>query len=563
MTDKKKVLALLVPGVIFIIAFILRLLYIDTAFWYDEACSWVSASQSFPFGIINNLLTIDLQHTPLYFFLLHFWMRIFGDGEVAIRMLSLLFGSGSVVLAYIVSNKLFNNNRIISYSAMLLAAVSPLLVFFSVEARMYPAAVFLVLLSLNFLIDYEKAQDLKSPAKLILVNILIPYTLVGGILYNIALAFCYCVYLYSERKDKFLFYIKGLGIELFCLIPYFVMVGYYAKMRSLFVIRHEGEFAFWQFVEVLRNFFAPNIVPNPYWPTLSSYDMSVSLIILVVVPCCYFLTGLFKGFKKSSGFLKVIYLIFFLSLCFSLVGSIWEINVFTMRYILYLLIPMLILALYGLFTNLSLRHFVCFISLFAVAATVFDFQYAKSSKILKYNAMASVYDEAYNLGLGADDVVILPFGADAPYYFRLKGAPRVYNFDFHKEVRNPYNNSYYSLEQQKLMDKEAKYGIIYDSVFADSCFSDNFVEHFSSNVVHSNPEPKYVLLGLFGSDANSLVPISVLRESVHSLTDVKNNTVDIMLKKYINDVGFLLEKDFNLIKKYHKDDYLYLLYERK
>ena len=70
MKDKKQVLGIFI---ILFIAFILRLLYINTEFWYDEACSWFTAKQDFPFGIIGNLLHLDMQHTPVYFFILHFW----------------------------------------------------------------------------------------------------------------------------------------------------------------------------------------------------------------------------------------------------------------------------------------------------------------------------------------------------------------------------------------------------------------------------------------------------------------------------------------------------------
>jgi ATP-dependent DNA ligase len=58
-----------------------------------------------------------------------------------------------------------------------------------------------------------------------------------------------------ENRDKFVAYMKAFGVELFCLVPYFVLIGYYAKMRSIFVVRHEGGFAFAQIVDLIRNFF--------------------------------------------------------------------------------------------------------------------------------------------------------------------------------------------------------------------------------------------------------------------------------------------------------------------
>ena len=134
--DKKKVLPILLIVFVIVATIYFRLLNIDTAFWYDEACSWFSAKQEFPMGIINNLLHLDLQHTPLYFFLLHFWMKIFGNSEIAIRSLSVIFGILTVPLVYIVSKKVASEK--VAILSTLVTAMSPLLVFFSVEARMYP-----------------------------------------------------------------------------------------------------------------------------------------------------------------------------------------------------------------------------------------------------------------------------------------------------------------------------------------------------------------------------------------------------------------------------------------
>ena len=558
MRDKKKVLGLLA---IFTIGFILRLLYINTDFWYDEACSWFSAMQNFPLGIMDNLLNLDLQHTPVYFFLLHFWMKIFGDGEIAIRTLSLIFGVFSVPMAYIVTKKLFDKTP--ALAVMAIVAVSPLLVFFSVEARMYPLSVFLVLVSLNFLVDFEQKGDKKSLIKLILTNILIPYTLVGGIFYNLSLAVCYGIYLFKKKKETLNLYLKGLGIEAACLIPYFVLIGYYAKMRSLFVIRHEGEFAFWQMVEVIRNFFSSTIVDNAYWPTLRTYDMTPALVLLVMIPCGYFLYGFVKGYIKSSGFLKSLYCLFFLNFVLALVFAIFEVNIFTMRYILYLLAPLFILSVYGLISSLTKHHFIIFLAYFVLTSIGFDIHYSKKIKTLKHLALSAVQEEAKLLGFTNQDTIISPFGSDAAYYFRFTNSAKMHNFDFHKELRNPYNSRYYDSEQQKLMDKEAKYGVIYDSVFADKCFSDNFVDYFLNDINNKTETGRFVLVALYGADGDNIVSIEDLRNSVKNIKDVKNNAVQILLRKYIYDILFLLERDFNFIQRYKKDNFTYILYQKK
>lgn len=559
--DKKKFLNVLFWFVLIALTIILRGIYIDIPLWYDEACSWFTAIQKFPFGIIDNLLTLDLQHTPLYFFLLHFWMKMFGDTEVMLRVFSLIFGVGTVPLAYFFTKKI--STKQIAIISSFVAAVSPLLVFFSTEVRMYPVVVFLVMLSLNYLVDFEQQGDLKSLLKLSIANVLIPYTFVGGIFYNVALVLSYGSYLLIYNRKKFNDYIKFAIGEFILLIPYFILIGYYAKMRSVFVISHEGPLNFVALVDTVRNFFGSTIVDNIYWPATTPYLFTFAFSILVVVPCCYFLYGLVQGIKKSEGFLKILYCIVLTSFAFAVVFSYFKVNVFTVRYILYLLVPMLTLSIIGLSKKISPMHLKIFVSLFVLCSCIFDFNHAPVEKILKANAFKAVQIEASKFQLGPSDIVIMPFGSDAPYYFKAVDGAQVYNFDFHKEVRNPYNKKYYDDYQRDMMDKSSRYGVIYDAIFANKGFSDTHFEYFMQNVNNKVPKGRFVLLALYGDDAAQLVQLQDLRKSVTSIEDVKNNTLGIMLQKYLIDVRAYLDSQFNYLGSETVGNYTYLLYQKR
>ena len=123
---KRKIYTGILISLIFIVGFYLRFLYLNTPLWYDEACSWQTAIQSFPFGIMHDLLNNDIQHTPLYFFILHFWIKIFSQSEIAMRSLSFIFGIASMPLVYIISNKIFSKKCAMFSCAIF--AVSPILV---------------------------------------------------------------------------------------------------------------------------------------------------------------------------------------------------------------------------------------------------------------------------------------------------------------------------------------------------------------------------------------------------------------------------------------------------
>src|SRR3954466_3923268 len=71
--------------------------------WLDEALTVNIAK--LPLAKIPDALRHD-GSPPLYYALLHFWMDVFGSGDLAVRALSGLFGVASFPLAWIAGRKL-------------------------------------------------------------------------------------------------------------------------------------------------------------------------------------------------------------------------------------------------------------------------------------------------------------------------------------------------------------------------------------------------------------------------------------------------------------------------
>ena len=82
-------------------------------------------------------------HPPLHFILLRFWREAFGEGDVAARSLSLLFGMVSLPLLFVLARRLAGD--VPALWSTLLMAVSPLHVRYAQEARNYTMALCLVL----------------------------------------------------------------------------------------------------------------------------------------------------------------------------------------------------------------------------------------------------------------------------------------------------------------------------------------------------------------------------------------------------------------------------------
>lgn len=120
-------------ALILLLAFGLRFYRLDgQSFWADEGASVVQAARSLP-EIADNAAR-DI-HPPLYYSLLHFWVKSFGDGEVAVRSLSAILGVLLVGLVFLLGRRLAGES--VGLAAAFVAALSPFQVYYSQEARMY------------------------------------------------------------------------------------------------------------------------------------------------------------------------------------------------------------------------------------------------------------------------------------------------------------------------------------------------------------------------------------------------------------------------------------------
>jgi mannosyltransferase len=125
------------------------------SFWFDEAVTATLARDSLG-GMLDTLP--DLESTPpLYYALAWLWARVFGTGEIAIRSLSALFGTATVAVVGVIGTTLVS--RRVGLLAAAFAATSPVLVWYSQEARAYAL---LVLLSSVSLLFFMRALETSS-----------------------------------------------------------------------------------------------------------------------------------------------------------------------------------------------------------------------------------------------------------------------------------------------------------------------------------------------------------------------------------------------------------------
>ncbi|MDN6859724.1 glycosyltransferase family 39 protein, partial [Pseudomonas sp. CAN2814] len=104
----------------------------DSALWGDETSSLFLARYS-PAQLWQH--AAHDVHPPLYFFLLHLWVQVLGEGVLSLRLFSATFGTLAVFLGGWLIWRLASRRA--AFIAVLLLALLPTAVRYSQEVRMY------------------------------------------------------------------------------------------------------------------------------------------------------------------------------------------------------------------------------------------------------------------------------------------------------------------------------------------------------------------------------------------------------------------------------------------
>lgn len=228
---------------IFLVAFALRLYHIDFLdIWRDEAFSINIAGRS-----IQEIIHVTVRDTqpPLHILMLHFWIKFFGNSAFSVRFLSLIFGMVTLVYTYRLSMFHFQD-RGKSTLASLLVAVSPLLIYYSQEARAYSMLTAFALAALFYALQLERTSSPKHLLLFVFFSVLGLYThhLFIVVLTSIVLFFSLRVVLYEKPGGTTFFKYRSIVILIISSVMIFSL--YLPWLFVLFSqIRRVSEGGFW------------------------------------------------------------------------------------------------------------------------------------------------------------------------------------------------------------------------------------------------------------------------------------------------------------------------------
>jgi len=130
------------PWLVIIITLIGGLLRVfllgNKGMWLDETFSVWLANHSV-LDMLQWTVKLD-QHPPLYYLLLHYWIALKGDTPFNARLLSALFGAGTIPVIYLIGKRM--SGLVVGLAAAVFLALSPFNINFAQETRMYTLMMF-------------------------------------------------------------------------------------------------------------------------------------------------------------------------------------------------------------------------------------------------------------------------------------------------------------------------------------------------------------------------------------------------------------------------------------
>jgi len=252
--------------IILAIAFFLRVYHLGFRdFWYDEVNSFYYSQHP-----LNN------WNPPLYWILLHFWIKVFGISEFSLRFPSLAFSFISVFLVYLLGKRFFNP-RVGIYAAVFMA-FSPFHIQYAQEARPYSLSLFLSILSTYMLFMALTEKRRKFWLGFVLVTAAGFYSNINYYHIFLLIAQALCVFILLKSKGvKKLFYFLFPMLSFLPWVPRFIEKLNWIKGGDFWWIQKPN----WAILSTTMESF--DFRYNAFWPQSQDFISKMVIVLLLIL----------------------------------------------------------------------------------------------------------------------------------------------------------------------------------------------------------------------------------------------------------------------------------------
>ncbi len=178
---------------------VLRVLALHAGFWRDEGSTYFDIVQQFPIGVIETVRRTELS-PPGFFLLMALWARLFGTGEIALKLPALICGLGLIPAAYVLGLQVARSQATARVAA-LIAATAPAAIYYSQDARSYSLAALLCCLAAIAYVRLVESRDRLGWFGFVGLSVALAYVQYAGLVFVIA-ALAATIYAFVIRKPS-------------------------------------------------------------------------------------------------------------------------------------------------------------------------------------------------------------------------------------------------------------------------------------------------------------------------------------------------------------------------
>ncbi len=384
---------------IIILGLVLRLIFINKpdGLWNDEYISWMIASTPFADGFIQ---AVKSQcHMPFYYLYLKFFMTLFGDSDLLLRLTSVLAGVLSVIAMYFAGRE---KDEKTAYMCAGFTAISSFLIYYSQEVRFYSVLFLFSAMCLLYTLRCINFPNKKNFILCTIFNFLILFTHTIGFVFVFFNLIFLSLNLYNRYKKVILTVWISMLTGGLLLTPLIIKV-----MTTKSFSQWWGHFSLSKIGFLFTDYFSPVLTNLTNAPDNFFYapKLAFCMIAPALIAIGFIITALIKN-KLNRELFAVASLTVFVLIAASLAGKL----VFITKYSIEIYPILIYLACFGAAEadNKIIKNFLIgFYCLLSLGYLVFN-QYS-APKIRRAEGHKIVTDMLNNMELKKDDIILLEY----------------------------------------------------------------------------------------------------------------------------------------------------------
>lgn len=545
---------LMCVALILLVALILRLIALNNIgdILFDEVYSWYFAARETGVEVIKSVLKEDV-HMPLYFLILHYWMKIFGESEKSMHLCTLCLSLPLIPITFYSMKSLFNKTA--GYFAAIYLAFNTFCIYYSLQARFYGLVMTLTLLGAFLFVKLLEKFEKKYVISFVVVHSLLLYTFALAPVLSVFYAIVGFSYVLIKKRNIKEFIYMFLITALLCLPVILFSLNNTIILNSN-IFSHAKEFfsfSWYALYDVLENFFSSENF-QLYSRTYAKYrnifedSFSFKYFILVLAPIFICLFGLIKSINSKNLRLTLFLLPSGLALIYIILLASADAIYFQIKYLL-LVFPVIVCSFaFGLSLIRNKIISICIFLLLIYLNIMYLFLNQNNVLNLRSVEMGNLNTVMNNIAeINNDDIILCPYVSDKLKMYIKKGKNIPFSFDEALLLKDRDSFKFYFGEElskkiNKNNFKDELRSYVLESK-APKAFEENLKNNWFKNMEKGQ---KFILL----------IPYEKTTVPIDTPWDVASENYDelfgfvLVMSKVSRDAKKIADENLKFVKKY-------------